>query len=26
VNFSGVEDDRIVDGISRLGKLLKQTH
>ncbi len=25
VNFSGVEDDRIVEGISRLGKLLKQT-
>ena len=25
VNFSGVEDDRIVDGITRLGKLLKQT-
>jgi 2-aminoadipate transaminase len=25
VNFSGVEDDRIVDGISRLGKLLKQS-
>jgi 2-aminoadipate transaminase len=25
VNFSGVEDDRIVEGITRLGKLLKQT-
>ncbi len=25
VNFSGVEDDRIVEGISRIGKLLKQT-
>jgi 2-aminoadipate transaminase len=25
VNFSGVEDDQIVEGISRLGKLLKQT-
>jgi 2-aminoadipate transaminase len=25
VNFSGVEDDQIVQGISRLGKLLKQT-
>jgi DNA-binding transcriptional MocR family regulator len=24
VNFSGVEDDRIVEGITRLGKLLKQ--
>jgi DNA-binding transcriptional MocR family regulator len=23
VNFSGVEDDRIVEGITRLGKLLK---
>jgi len=25
VNFSGVEDDRIVEGMTRLGKLLKQT-
>jgi 2-aminoadipate transaminase len=25
VNFSGVEDDRIVEGITRLGKLLKQS-
>ena len=25
VNFSGVEDDRIVEGITRLGKLLKHT-
>ena len=25
VNFSGVEDNRIVEGITRLGKLLKQT-
>ncbi len=25
VNFSGVEDDRIVEGIARLGKLLKET-
>jgi 2-aminoadipate transaminase len=25
VNFSGVEDDRIIEGITRLGKLLKQS-
>jgi 2-aminoadipate transaminase len=25
VNFSGVEDNRIVEGITRLGKLLNQT-